>query len=369
MKQALEDVRDVLSRLPGAIDGAETVTISSGSVTPTQNVIEVDTEGGAASDFLDNIDASNMPEGSLLLIRPATPSHLVSLRHAQGGAGELLLKYSANYLLGTTNGWCLLINQGSAWAEIARNYGTDAQALERSNLGLGTVAVLDDGDVDANTLQGNAPSAFLGASAQAADAAQLDGHPASDFLQLDETALQTMVGRLRVDAGASEINNPTAGASSVLELRSEGVLEALLEYDDLNAEILLRKYDAGGGDVPSIILDLATGTLYIDRGDGVRYELWGDNAVLNGDVRLVTEINIGTKEVSGSSAPGEVVTISMDKGSFYPDWEGTLGQSFQIVPDVVGTPNANPAAPKFSFKNNNAGTYGDWSVGWEFIKA
>ena len=55
MKQALEDVRDVISELLGGQAETE-LTISAGSITPTAAIHTVDTEADASSDDLTNIN-------------------------------------------------------------------------------------------------------------------------------------------------------------------------------------------------------------------------------------------------------------------------------------------------------------------------
>ncbi len=81
---------DLETRLAKALSGAgnldfatsTTLTISAGSITPTQNWHAVETEGAASSDDLDTIVASALTDGFLLVIRPSSDSHTVVITNA-----------------------------------------------------------------------------------------------------------------------------------------------------------------------------------------------------------------------------------------------------------------------------------------------
>ena len=65
MKTFLEDFLATTKQLAGG--GAEpVVSIVSGVVTPTTGLLQIDTEGAAASDSLTNIAQTNLPDGSLI---------------------------------------------------------------------------------------------------------------------------------------------------------------------------------------------------------------------------------------------------------------------------------------------------------------
>lgn len=118
---------DVVTELPGGGAGTE-LTIAAGSVTPTAATHHVDTEGDAVSDDLANIVQTNVPEGRWLLIRAASDARTVVIRHAAGGAGQILTRFGADFVLDGTGKWLLLVRRGTDWEEVFRSYGADGLA-------------------------------------------------------------------------------------------------------------------------------------------------------------------------------------------------------------------------------------------------
>jgi hypothetical protein len=83
---------------------ATTLTISSGSVTPTQNYHRVDTEAAAASDNLDTITA--LSEGWILFLTSVADARDVTLR---SGVGNILCAGGKDITLGTAADLAILI--------------------------------------------------------------------------------------------------------------------------------------------------------------------------------------------------------------------------------------------------------------------
>jgi hypothetical protein len=85
-------VATVKARLAQSMDGvgnldfatSTELTISTGSVTPTQNWHTIDTEGDAASDDLDTIVASALTDGFRLYIRANNTARTVVIKHNTG---------------------------------------------------------------------------------------------------------------------------------------------------------------------------------------------------------------------------------------------------------------------------------------------
>jgi hypothetical protein len=96
--------------------GEEDYTISGGSITPMSGYIEVDTEGGAASDDLDTIVGTNVQDGSLLIVRAASSSRTVV---AKDGTDNLRL--NGDMTLDNGNDTLTLIWTGANWLELARS--------------------------------------------------------------------------------------------------------------------------------------------------------------------------------------------------------------------------------------------------------
>ena len=127
MKQALEDIVAVIREIIGG-NAEELRTISNGVITPTRASVVVDTESGAAADDLDQISTANLPDGRTILIRSADASRVVTVRHAQGGAGQIHLVDNANLALSSPTQWLWLIRRGNDWHEIMRFYGNNKAA-------------------------------------------------------------------------------------------------------------------------------------------------------------------------------------------------------------------------------------------------
>lgn len=85
-------VTDLVTRLARSLSAtgnldfatATTLTISSGSVTPTQNWHLVDTESAAASDDLTTIATTNVTDGFILYLRQVADARDVTIKHATG---------------------------------------------------------------------------------------------------------------------------------------------------------------------------------------------------------------------------------------------------------------------------------------------
>jgi hypothetical protein len=83
---------------------ATTLTISSGSITPTQNYHRIDTESAAASDNLDTITA--LSEGWVLFLTSVADARDVTLR---SGIGNILCAGGKDITLGTAADLVILI--------------------------------------------------------------------------------------------------------------------------------------------------------------------------------------------------------------------------------------------------------------------
>ena len=122
MQNALEDVRDVLTELPGGSPMVE-LTIAGGSVTPTirQCLYAIDTESNASADDLDHILTPNTRDGQVITIRGADAGRVVTLRPLQGGDGQLALAGWNNVTLDDQSKFVSLLRVGTTWWEISRS--------------------------------------------------------------------------------------------------------------------------------------------------------------------------------------------------------------------------------------------------------
>ena len=98
-------------------DTESELTIATGSVTPTVSTHSIDTEADAATDNLDTIVTTNLENGRLLLIRGENAARVVTVRNAQGGAGQINTRDNNNVVLGDEK-YMLLQRRGTDWYEV-----------------------------------------------------------------------------------------------------------------------------------------------------------------------------------------------------------------------------------------------------------
>lgn len=118
---------DATRELLGA-SAEESLTISSGQVTPTVAICGIRTEASATTDDLTNILTTNHPDGRLILIYASTPSEDVVVKHAAGGAGEINLVDLSDFTMDDFRKYLLLQRRGTEWSEVFRSYGNDGAA-------------------------------------------------------------------------------------------------------------------------------------------------------------------------------------------------------------------------------------------------
>ena len=125
----------IMNELPGG-RASTTLVVTGGAITPTRALHQVDTEGAAATDNLDNavIASTGMVSGRLLLLRSVTQARVVTVRHNQGGDGAFDLS-RGSMVLDKADKWLLLVSTGTTWMEVARFYGADTSA-ERTALAM-----------------------------------------------------------------------------------------------------------------------------------------------------------------------------------------------------------------------------------------
>ncbi len=122
-KQSLEDLVASVKQMPGSGVAETTLTMASGSITPPSGgpgSFTVDTEALASTGNLTNIVQTNLPDGSMLLIACANAARNVVVKHAAGGAGQIMLRSGADMTLSLTTSSLLLIRNGSLWTEVFR---------------------------------------------------------------------------------------------------------------------------------------------------------------------------------------------------------------------------------------------------------
>lgn len=119
----IEAFRDVVSNQIGGA-GRYELTIASGAVTPPARdhggVFRLDTEGNAASDTLDTITQTNTPDGTIIIVMAEDAARVVTLNHAAGGSGQILLFDSTDFVFASLSAWVMLQRRSTDWVELMR---------------------------------------------------------------------------------------------------------------------------------------------------------------------------------------------------------------------------------------------------------
>ena len=119
----IEAFRDVVSNQIGGAGRTE-LTIASGAVTPPARdhggVFRIDTEGNAASDTLDTITQTNTPDGTVIILQAEDAARVVTLNHAAGGSGQILLTDATDFVFASLSAWVMLQRRSTDWVELLR---------------------------------------------------------------------------------------------------------------------------------------------------------------------------------------------------------------------------------------------------------
>lgn len=105
------------------------LTITSGSVTPTQGNHTVDTEADAGTDDLANIVTTNLDDGRLLILRASNASRDVVIRHAQGGAGQVFTSDGQSITLDDAAKMVTFKRVGADWYEVCRSHQRNGKII------------------------------------------------------------------------------------------------------------------------------------------------------------------------------------------------------------------------------------------------
>lgn len=121
-RTAQREFYDAARQLAGA-RARTSLTLAADTATPTQGTHAIDTEAAAATDDLKWLQQTNLPDGWLLYIRSADNARDIVVKHAAGGAGQILLADGADFTLADTTMGLILQRSGTSWVEVDRSYG------------------------------------------------------------------------------------------------------------------------------------------------------------------------------------------------------------------------------------------------------
>ena len=147
-----------------------TLTIASGSVTPTQGNHQVDTEGAAATDDLTNIVTTGLDDGRLLIVRSVSAARVVTVKNAAGGAGQVNLIDGGDFVLDSASKMLLLKRVGADWYEVSRTGSSSQDQVCQGRLTLASGVPITTTDQTAKTtvyftpFKGNRISLYNGSS-------------------------------------------------------------------------------------------------------------------------------------------------------------------------------------------------------------
>lgn len=153
----IEAFRDMVSNQLGGDERYE-LTIASGAVTPPARDhggwFKIDTEGNAASDTLDTITLTNLPVGSVFRLSCEDASRVVTLNHAAGGSGQLVLEDSVDFVFSSAAEWVEFQVRSTDCVEVARHANASATLAGLVELATGAEALAGSDAVRAVTSAG-----------------------------------------------------------------------------------------------------------------------------------------------------------------------------------------------------------------------
>jgi YVTN family beta-propeller protein len=98
----------------------EALTMSAGSITPTQEGVKVATSGAMEEELL-TAGQSNLDDGRLLMVRPDGDANIVALKFNDGGAGQFMASnQKQNRLKNSVRDIWIFQRVGTSWLEVLR---------------------------------------------------------------------------------------------------------------------------------------------------------------------------------------------------------------------------------------------------------
>jgi hypothetical protein len=104
MQTYFETMLSIQKEVLGGTSEAASVELSSHSFTPGNNecVCVIDTASMASTDTLNTIDATNVRDGEVIVVRSTNEARVITVANAAGGAGQILTADGTNVVLSST---------------------------------------------------------------------------------------------------------------------------------------------------------------------------------------------------------------------------------------------------------------------------
>jgi len=95
---------------------AEGLVISGGVISPSSSHCRVDTEGLAATDDIDTITTTGLPEGMILIVRPESGLRDVVVKDDTGN-----LRLAGDFTMNGSRDAIVLLKSSTSWIELSRS--------------------------------------------------------------------------------------------------------------------------------------------------------------------------------------------------------------------------------------------------------
>lgn len=110
------NIRDFISQMLGG-GASESLIITNNTITPSKSIVELTTEGSAATDDLNSIQVTNLPDGSIIFLTVESAGQTVKIKNNYGGSGSIILFQGKDIYL-TSSYSILLERKGTLWKQI-----------------------------------------------------------------------------------------------------------------------------------------------------------------------------------------------------------------------------------------------------------
>lgn len=379
MKQSFEDLRDYIEQMIGG-SVVEYLTIASGVITPTVGWIKVDTESAAPTDYLVTIQTTNLPAGSMIRLSTTSNSRHIIIQHTSSGVGTISTLSGTNVTLTSSRDGILLRREGTSWMEVYTFWHTTGD--RRDYFGLGNCCTYDTGHgyaLNADFVDGQHASEFLGVTAKADDSDKLDGIDSTGFIRTSVGATEQSVSGIFSTNAARMRAKDLTGQAPGFEMYDAAIRRGIAYFEGVSQNaMVLRTYDSTGGNTNNRQLAvLHNNNLQFWNGSAWKHltdslgQLNLDNVCNETTLPIVSSNliagGLNTNSVSGALAPETGAYIYFNRLSFFPSFESEGGTVVNIGCKFQWDPIYDPTNPKVGIYNTSVSGNHDFIISWEYL--